>query len=85
MYEIFFPNNKIEKLVDYYMNLRNDVRDKLKRLTINPFREIGAHPLKGRLKGKWSYWLGSNIRMIYTIDALNKKIIVWPVGSHKIY
>jgi|APSaa5957512622_1039677.scaffolds.fasta_scaffold21924_6 mRNA-degrading endonuclease YafQ of YafQ-DinJ toxin-antitoxin module len=85
MYEIRFVNSKIQKRIDECIRLRGDVEDKLKRLSINPFKEIGAHPLRGRLKGKWSCWLGSNIRMIYSINVEKKLIIVQLVGNHKIY
>lgn len=85
MYEIFYLNNKIQGRVNSYLELRGDVRDKLKRLSINPFRECGAHLLGGKLKGKWSCWLGSNVRMIYSIDIERKLIIVWLIGNHKIY
>jgi mRNA-degrading endonuclease YafQ of YafQ-DinJ toxin-antitoxin module len=85
MYEIFLPKTKVEKVFYGYLESRGDIKDKLKRLSTNPFRECGAHSLKGNLKGKWSCSLGSNIRMIYTIYVNNKKIIVWSIGSHKIY
>ena len=58
---------------------------KLERLKENPRERIGAHPLHGRLKGKWSCWLGSNIRIIYSINEINNKIIIEAIGSHKIY
>ena len=78
-------NSRAEKNLRSYVNSRNDVKEKLDRLRFNPFREVGAHPLKGKLKGKWSCWLGSNIRLIYRIDVENKLIVVELVGNHKIY
>ena len=65
--------------------MRGDSIPKLERLKTNPRAELGAHPLHGRLSGKWSCWLGDNIRMIYSIDDTRKLIIVESVGSHKIY
>lgn len=47
--------------------------------------ELDAHKLKGKLAGKWSCYLGNNIRMVYEIDDINKEIIVVAVGSHKVY
>ena len=85
MYEIFTANSKTEKRLLGIIKIRNDIIEKLKRLKIDPRRELDAHSLHGRLIGKWSCWLGSNIRMIYSIDDLNKKIIIEAVGSHKIY
>lgn len=85
MYEIRFVNSKIQKRVDKYVGLRRDISDKLKRLSIDPFRECGAHSLRGKLKGKWSCWLGSNIRMIYVVDSSRKLIFVQFIGSHNIY
>lgn len=52
---------------------------------IDPRRANGAHPLHGRLEGKWSCWLGYNIRMVYSIDDRQEMIIIEAVGSHKIY
>ena len=85
MYKIFIANSKTEKLLNRYMKLRKDMKNKLERLKINPRNELGAHHLHGRLEGKWGCWFGSNIRMIYSIDEDNKKIIVEAIGSHKIY
>lgn len=68
-----------------YLSFRNDIREKLDRLKIEPRKANGAHPLHGRLEGKWSCWLGSNIRMVYIIDDEEELIIIEAVGSHKIY
>lgn len=85
MYEIFIANNKTEKLLEHYIKERQDILSKLQRLKQSPRTEIGAHPLHGRLAGKWSCWLGSDIRMVYSIDDSSKRIIVEAVGTHKIY
>ena len=85
MYLIYTANTKTEKRLKEYLSLRLDVRDKLDRLKLEPRRASGAHPLHGKLAGKWACWLGSNVRMIYIIDDKNKRIIVEAVGSHKIY
>ncbi|MEI6058735.1 MAG: hypothetical protein WCP89_03100 [archaeon] len=52
---------------------------------MEPRRTNGAHPLHGRLNGKWACWLGANIRMIYSINDSEKIVIIEAVGSHKIY
>ena len=85
MYEIYTANNKTEKMLEYHIKNRQDIANKLQKLRQSPRAEIGAHPLHGRLAGKWSCWLGSNIRMIYSIDDANKRIIVEAIGTHKIY
>ncbi len=85
MYKIFTANSKVEKLLSGYLKTRNDIRNKLERIKLNPREETGAHPLHGRLAEKWSCWLGSNLRMIYSIDDINRKIIIEAIGSHKIY
>lgn len=84
-YEIIVSNIRMEKKMQEYLSFREDIRDKLIRLKIEPRRANGAHPLHGKLSGKWSCWLGSNIRLIYTIDDMEKKIRIHAVGSHKIY
>ncbi len=85
MYEIYPANKRAERRLQELILFRSDIKEKLIRLKINPRREAGAHPLHGRLSGKWSCWLGSNLRMIYEIDDFNKRILVESVGSHKIY
>ena len=85
MYKIFTANTKTEKRLKEYISLRNDIKEKLDRLKIEPRRANGAHPLHGRLEGKWGCWLGYNIRMIYSIDDRQEMIIIEAVGSHKVY
>ncbi len=85
MYLLVVANTKTEKRLREYLSLRNDIKDKLDKLRIEPRRVNGAHPLHGALAGKWACWLGSNIRMIYIIDDARREIIVMAVGSHKIY
>lgn len=85
MYKIFTANTKTEKKILEYISLRQDIKDKLDRLKIEPRNANGAHPLHGRLAGKWACWLGSNIRVIYNIDDKNQTITLEAVGSHKIY
>ncbi|MDP3026890.1 MAG: type II toxin-antitoxin system mRNA interferase toxin, RelE/StbE family [Nanoarchaeota archaeon] len=85
MYRIFTSNKRVERKLKNYIESRKDIFEKLKRLSDNLRKECGAHPLKGKLKGKWSCWLGSNIRIIYIIDDINEKIWIESVGSHKIY
>lgn len=62
MYEFYVVNNRAEKNLHEFIEKRNDVKDKLNRLKSDPRREAGAHPLHGRLKGKWACWLGSDIK-----------------------
>lgn len=85
MYEIYIANSKAEKILNKYLETRKDIKGKLERLKQNPRGELGAHLLHGRLTGKWSCWLGSNIRMIYSIDDAKKIIYVEYAGTHKIY
>ncbi|HLC72019.1 MAG TPA: type II toxin-antitoxin system mRNA interferase toxin, RelE/StbE family [Candidatus Nanoarchaeia archaeon] len=85
MYTFVVANIKTEKKLREYLSLRNDVKEKIDRLRIEPRKANGAHPLHGALAGKWACWLGSNIRMIYLIDDEREEIIVMAVGSHKIY
>lgn len=85
MYKILIANDKAEKRLRKYIELRNDIKAKLDRLRINPRGDLGAHPLHGILAGKWSCWLGSNIRILYSINDIAKTIIIEAVGTHKIY
>ena len=85
MYKVFTANTKTEKRLQKYIDLRSDIRDKLERLKNNPRKANEAHPLHGRLAGNWACWLGSNIRIVYSIDNINKSIIIVAVGSHKVY
>ncbi|PIO08754.1 hypothetical protein COU59_00250 [Candidatus Pacearchaeota archaeon CG10_big_fil_rev_8_21_14_0_10_34_12] len=85
MYEIATRNTKIKKEIEKHISTIKSINEKLNRLKKNPRKEIGAHTLHGRLKGKWACWLGSNIRMIYEIDDYEKIIIIEAIGTHKIY
>jgi mRNA-degrading endonuclease YafQ of YafQ-DinJ toxin-antitoxin module len=85
MYEIFTANSKTEKRLSEYTKLKKDIKNKLDKLKENPRRANGAHPLHGRLSGKFACWLGANIRTIYSIDENNKRVIIEAVGSHKVY
>ena len=83
MYEIVTRNKNVEKRLNDYIRKRDDIYNKLKRLKIDPRRNCGAHPLYGELKGKWSCWLGSNIRMIYKIDGYLKLLWLKMLGHIK--
>ena len=85
MYKLFTANKKTKKRLRILTKRRSAIKDMLDRLKINPRRELGAHPLHGRLSGKWACWLGSNIRAVYKIDNINNKITIEAIGSHKIY
>lgn len=85
MYELVIASVKVEKRINEYLSSREDIKDKLVRLKDDPRRANGAHPLHGKLNGKWACWLGSNIRLIYEIDDLNKMIKIYAIGSHKVY
>lgn len=85
MYSIYTANAKTEKRLQKYINERKDIIPKLEKLKQNPRNANESHPLHGRLAGKWSCWLGSNIRIIYSIDNVSKRIIIEAIGSHAIY
>lgn len=85
MYKIQTANNRTEKRLRIYLQQRDNIKNKLNRLKIDPRRELDAHPLHGRLSGKWSCWLSSNIRIIYSIKDIEKTIIIEAIGTHKIY
>jgi len=83
MYKITTRSKKAEK--QFYKFLDKKISKKLEMIKIDPRRKLGAHMLKGKLLGKWSCWLGANIRMVYEINEEMKEIVVVTVGSHKIY
>ena len=85
MYEIYPANKKVEKLLNKLIKTRKDIVEKLKRLKKNPRKALDAHSLHGQLEGKWSCWLGSNLRIVYIIDDANKRIEIEAAGTHKIY
>ena len=83
MYKLLTINRKTEKILSEHIAIRGDIREKLDKLKIEPRRANGAHPLHGKLDGKWSCWLGSNIRLIYTINDKEELILIHAVGTHK--
>ena len=85
MYKLTTRSKKAEKQYYVVLNSRPGISEKLEKLMKDPRRELDAHKLKGKLEGKWSCYLGGDIRMIYEIDDVNKEIVVAAAGSHKIY
>ena len=85
MYKIFIANNKTGKRLLKYISLKQNIKNKLDSLKLNPRKYNGAHPLHGRLKEKWACWLGSNLRLIYSIYDNKNIIIIEAIGTHKIY
>ncbi|MBS3065061.1 MAG: type II toxin-antitoxin system mRNA interferase toxin, RelE/StbE family [DPANN group archaeon] len=85
MYKLTTRSKKAEKQYYKILNSRNDIPQKLEKLKLDPKTALNAHKLKGKLEGKWSCYLGYDIRLIYEIDDANKEIIVVATGSHKIY
>ncbi|MAH06865.1 hypothetical protein CMI38_01285 [Candidatus Pacearchaeota archaeon] len=85
MYKITFVDKRVERKVRKYIEIRRDIPAKLDRLIVNPRKECGAHPLHGKLRGRWACWLGSNIRLIYIIDDKNEMIIAVGIGTHNLY
>lgn len=83
MYEFTTRSKKAEKQFYDVLNSRKDVQEKLKRLQQDPKWELSAHKLKGKLEGKWSCYLGWDIRLVYEIDDENKEIVIVSAGSHK--
>jgi addiction module RelE/StbE family toxin len=84
-YKIHVANKNTEKKLNEYLEIRSDIRNKLDLLKNDPKGSNGAHKLHGRLNGKWACWLGSNIRMIYSIEDEKRIIYIEAVGTHKIY
>lgn len=85
MYEFTTRSKKAEKQFSMALTMRADIPKKLERLKNDPRRELDAHPLRGKLDGKWSCWLGGNIRLVYEIDDEKEEIVVCAVGSHAVY
>ena len=85
MHKTRTANTWVEKRLRKYIRLRPSITAQLDRLRGNPKKALGDHPVRGRLAGKWSCWLGSNIRAVYRIDDVRKQVIIEAVGSHKVY
>ena len=85
MYEIYTANKKTERKLTEYLKSREDLKEKLDKLGENPRKANGSHQLHGRLKGKYACWIGSNIRMIFSINENMKRVIIEAVGTHKAY
>ena len=83
MYSFTTRSKKAEKQFYEILNSREGIKEKLEKLKSDPRVMFSAHKLKGRLEGKWSCYLGYDIRLVYEIDDANKEIIVVATGSHK--
>ncbi len=81
MYSFWTRSRRAEK--QFYAVLdRPGVRKRLSSLSKDPRTNSGAHPLRGKLQGKWSCVLGPGLRLVYEIDDENQRIIVVAAGSH---
>lgn len=85
MYEITTRSRRAEKQFYEILRFRPAISQKLELLKQDPRRYLDAHKLRGKLEGKWSCYLGWDIRIIYEIDDDNREIVVVAAGSHKIY
>ena len=83
MYKFTTRSKKAEKQFYEVLNSREVIQTKLEQLGNDPRAQFNAHKLKGKLEGKWSCYLGFDIRLVYEIDDQNKEIIVVAAGSHK--
>jgi len=85
MYKITTRSKKAEKQLYAILEARPIIRGKLENLKEDPRGVLNAHKLRGKLEGKWSCYLGWDIRLVYTIEEDNKEIVVYAAGSHKVY
>lgn len=85
MYKITTRSKKAERQYYEVLTTRPAISVKLEQLKAAPRNALYAHKLKGKLGGKWSCYLGWDIRIIYEIDDEKREIIVVAAGSHKIY
>ena len=83
MHKLTTRSKKAEKQFYEVLSSREAIRTKLEMLRNDPRGQFNAHKLKGKLEGKWSCYLGYDIRMVYEIDDENKEIVIVAAGSHK--
>ena len=83
MYKLTTRSKKTERQVYEVLNSREAISEKLQKLQADPRGQFSAHKLKGKLEGKWSCYLGYDIRLVYEIDDENKEIVVVAAGTHK--
>ena len=83
MYSFTTRSKKAEKQFYEILNSREGIKSKLELLQSEPRKQFNAHKLKGKLEGKWSCYLGSDIRLVYEIDDKNLEIVVVAAGTHK--
>ncbi len=83
MFKFTTRSKKAEKQFYEVLNSREGISLKLEELKEDPRGKFNAHKLKGKLEGKWSCYLGYDIRLVYEIDDKNKEIIVVAAGTHK--
>jgi len=53
---LIISSNRIEKALRKYTDSRDDIKNKLDNLRIEPRRANGTHPLHGKLQGKWAWF-----------------------------
>ena len=85
MYEITAVSKRVEKQLSEVLQTYYFTYEKLEKIRSDPRRELDAHKLKGKLRGLWACSFGYDLRMIYRIDDDSKQIVVFGIGSHKVY
>ena len=84
-YHITTYGKKAQKQYEKVIQSRKNIQEKLDQLKEDPRKALHAHKLRGDLAGKWSCYLGGDIRIIYEIEEEYKRIVIIAAGSHKIY
>lgn len=83
MYTFTTRSKRAEKQFYAVLESRSGAREQLEQLRSDPRNSLGAHKLRGKLSGKWSAKLGSDVRLVYEIDDEKREIVVVAAGSHK--
>lgn len=46
---------------------------------------LRVHKLKGRLAGRWSFWVNYRYRIVFTWESLNESATCTAIGDHALY
>ena len=83
--EIIYLPSFIRQFSRLEKNLQSEVIEKIEFFRNDPkSRQLKAHKLKGRLRGRYSFSVNYKTRIVFTYTA-KKEVALLSVGDHDVY
>lgn len=74
----------IRQLKKLPLDLQNEAKKRIALFAIDPTHaSLHTHKLKGSLKGRWSFSVNFNYRIVFIREGRNITLLM--IGDHKVY